>query len=89
MGDKNTSFFHKYASYRKSTNLIQSLEDNDVRLVTTSNGMAKIAKRFFKDLFLSRNENSDMEHILFGVNGCIFEENNSFLVAVTLKDMDQ
>ncbi|GMI69751.1 hypothetical protein like AT1G43760 [Hibiscus trionum] len=50
-GDNNTSFVHKFASYRKKTNHVQGLYDAAGRWVTSDNGMINLATSYFDDLF--------------------------------------
>ncbi|KAA3460752.1 putative Transposon TX1 [Gossypium australe] len=45
MGDKNTSFFHKYASQRRRINRIQGLQRDDDSLAMDSRKVENIARR--------------------------------------------
>lgn len=83
-GKKNTFFFHKTVTQRRSKNTIKLLETGDERLTSDQNRMAQIAKLYFKDLFTSRQGLNDMSYILSGIDGCIFEEKNLELTAAFL-----
>jgi hypothetical protein len=47
-GDKNTKFFHKFASQRSSHNTIWDLSDEDGNLISTEVGIKKMAYNHFK-----------------------------------------
>ncbi|KAA3457116.1 reverse transcriptase [Gossypium australe] len=78
MGDKNTSFFHKYASQRRRINRIQGLQKADGSIATTENEMEEIARVYFSTLFESKGV-GDMEHILSGINVCISDSMNQLM----------
>ncbi|GMI74475.1 hypothetical protein HRI_001116800 [Hibiscus trionum] len=50
-GDRNTRFFHNWASYRKKKNRISSLRSDEGHSVTSDEDMACIASEFYKNLF--------------------------------------
>lgn len=78
-GDRNTTFFDKFASQRRRWNRIQSLIDENKNKVFDSVLMQRVAKNYFTSLF-STGDVSDLEHILSGVNTCISAELNSRLI---------
>ncbi|KAH1113962.1 hypothetical protein J1N35_007340 [Gossypium stocksii] len=73
MGDKNTSFFYKFASQRRRTNRIHGLQRNDGSVATNSIKVGNIARDYFIDLFESRGI-GNMDHILSGIPCCISEK---------------
>lgn len=50
-GDRNTIFFHKYASQRGQTNHINSIRDGDGNTHTSPQGISKTFQNFYTDLF--------------------------------------
>lgn len=77
--DKNTTFFHKHATQRRSINNIKFLEDEEGRVKSNQGTMVNIAKNFFNTIFLTRHSISDLEHILSGVYQSILPKDNAFL----------
>ncbi|KAH1031356.1 hypothetical protein J1N35_043530 [Gossypium stocksii] len=65
MGDKKTSFFHKYASQRRCINRIRGLQKNDDSLAMDCMEIGNIPRDFFLDLFASRGI-GNLDHILLG-----------------------
>ncbi|KAK5845874.1 hypothetical protein PVK06_002115 [Gossypium arboreum] len=51
IGDRNTAFFHNFASQRKKKNLIKKLEDRRGGLVEGDNAINKLATNFFPRSF--------------------------------------
>lgn len=52
VGDKNSTFFHKYASVRRSRNRILSLQSNEGKETAEESELHSIARGYFMDLFL-------------------------------------
>ncbi|KAK5770841.1 hypothetical protein PVK06_046997 [Gossypium arboreum] len=77
-GDRNTAFFHKFASQRKWLNHISCLEDSDGRIVEGDVGVGRIAHDYFVNL-LSTQGVIDEEDILLGVEKCITDSMNADL----------
>jgi len=50
-GDRNTKFFHAFATVKKKVNHILCLEDDSGNKVSDNKGMCDIAKHYFLDLF--------------------------------------
>ncbi|KAA3460385.1 reverse transcriptase [Gossypium australe] len=79
MGDRNTAFFHRWASYHRKKNMIKGLENVSGRWVTEANKISKIATGYFKDLFSSKEvRNSD--NLIPAISPCITEELNKNLM---------
>jgi hypothetical protein len=55
-GDENTKFFQAYAKGRRFINSIWQLKDQDGKKEHTFEGMAKIGKKFFQDLYKVENK---------------------------------
>ncbi|KAA3461526.1 reverse transcriptase [Gossypium australe] len=79
-GDKNSAFFHKYASTRKRINTISRLQLEDGREVTEENDIAESASSFFKDLFMFRGV-EEFSHLLQGIDKKISSDTNATLVS--------
>ncbi|KAA3484159.1 reverse transcriptase [Gossypium australe] len=54
LGDKNSAFFHKYASVRRRTDTIRRLEKAEGQDVADDFEISNTASDFFQDLFSSR-----------------------------------
>ncbi|KAK5846323.1 hypothetical protein PVK06_002606 [Gossypium arboreum] len=76
--DRNTTFFHKWATQRHKANVINSLQNNLGEHVYEEEWMATIAKNYFQDLFQSRGVRNP-KLILEGVARCINNETNEKL----------
>ena len=50
-GDANTKFFHAYASARRNSKAIQSLNDKNGNLVSDDASFKQLGKQHFSDLF--------------------------------------
>ena len=50
-GDANSKFFHSYASARRNTNTIWSLNDKDGNPVSEEPALKLLGKHHFSDLF--------------------------------------
>lgn len=80
LSDKNTAFFHKNATQRKKSNLIQGLQKADGSLATEGDAMESIARSYFHDLSRSSNAQAT-EYLLNGGRRSIFYEDNDMLNA--------
>ncbi|KAA3451689.1 reverse transcriptase [Gossypium australe] len=80
LGEKNTAFFRRSASYCKKKNMVKGLEDESRILVTDIDEMSKMVADYFKDLFSSK-EISDCDRLLASFSPCIMEELNRDLMA--------
>lgn len=86
---------HIHASQRRHVNIIKCLEYDDGRRTDVGVEMKRISKIFFENLFISQSGVSRRDHILFGVERCISEEDNIIFTSVyteeevvmVLKDM--
>ncbi|GMJ14221.1 hypothetical protein HRI_005091300 [Hibiscus trionum] len=75
-GDMNTSFFHKFASYRKRNNHIQGLLDDAGNWVTSEYGMLRLASSYFAQLFTT----SSPTDFLSNVQPRISSSTNAYLL---------
>ncbi|KAH1032210.1 hypothetical protein J1N35_044384 [Gossypium stocksii] len=80
IGDKNTTFFHRSASYRKKKNMVKGLENEPRNLVTEFDEISKMAIDYFKDLFSSK-EVDNYDRLLASILPCIIDELNRELIA--------
>lgn len=55
MKDKNTTFFHLFATYRKKRNNVRKFEDSNGRLVEGDDTLLTHATLYFKELFTSKS----------------------------------
>ncbi|KAL4279285.1 hypothetical protein GQ457_03G012310 [Hibiscus cannabinus] len=93
-GDRNTSFFHKFASYRRKRNRVDRLVDDSGKVVNSNENLLRVATDYFKKLYQS-NGPSNHDQILEGITSCIDEDMNGKLdevftneeVLVALKSM--
>ncbi|KAL4354438.1 hypothetical protein GQ457_06G008040 [Hibiscus cannabinus] len=93
-GDRNTSFFHKFASYRRKRNRVDRLVDDSGKVVNSNENLLRVASDYFKKLYQS-NGPSNHDQILEGITSCIDEDMNGKLdevftneeVLVALKSM--
>lgn len=63
--DKNSTFFLKFASQRRSWNCIQALKDLAGRSLAEEGKMEKLARDYFSELFRSNGVNN-LSYILSG-----------------------
>lgn len=61
--------------------MIKALEFPDGRLIDDTVEMEGIAKSFFEHLFESNGNTGSRDHILFGIDRCISEDDNMLLTA--------
>ncbi|KAH1030127.1 hypothetical protein J1N35_046062 [Gossypium stocksii] len=80
MGDKNTSFFHKFAIQRRCTNRIRGLQRSDGSMASDYVEIETMIRNYFADLFKSRGT-IDLGHVLLGVQRCITDSMNQRLLA--------
>uniref|UniRef100_A0A803QCV1 Response regulatory domain-containing protein n=1 Tax=Cannabis sativa TaxID=3483 RepID=A0A803QCV1_CANSA len=58
-GDKNTKFFHYFASHRKKTNTICFLKNEDGEVITDFDGICNIVSSYFASLFQTQGYDTD------------------------------
>ncbi|KAA3488794.1 reverse transcriptase [Gossypium australe] len=80
LGDKNTAYFHKCASFRKRTNSITKLVSEDGNEATDGSTVLEIATKYFEDLFASKGI-GDSRKVLKGIERVITNEVNESLLA--------
>lgn len=78
--DRNSSFFHKYASQRKRKNQIHQLKKRLGLEISDPDEMESIAGQYFHILFTS-NGVSDISRVLKGIEQCISNPMNEDLIA--------
>ncbi|KAL4302002.1 hypothetical protein GQ457_10G000840 [Hibiscus cannabinus] len=79
-GDKNTSFFHNFASTRRKTNNIAEIVGTDGNVVSSLDGILNTTSSFFGDLFTAESV-SETELIFEKVTSSITTELNRVLTA--------
>ncbi|KAK5842214.1 hypothetical protein PVK06_004545 [Gossypium arboreum] len=85
LGDKNTTFFHRYASQRRRKNTIQSLRHEDERETSETDKMENIARDYFKKLFTS-NRSVNTECVISGIERSSSEDVNLKLISNYMKE---
>ncbi|KAH1108544.1 hypothetical protein J1N35_012312 [Gossypium stocksii] len=80
LGDKNSSFFHKFVSVRKKINTISRLEGNEGEEIIREREIEDEATSFFQRLFQS-NGIGDLSHLLTGIEPSISLELNLALLS--------
>ncbi|GMJ05563.1 hypothetical protein HRI_004225500 [Hibiscus trionum] len=60
-GDRNTPFFHRHASIRRSTNIVEKLIDDVGTSVFGDSDMLELASSYFASLFTSQGSNNVSE----------------------------
>ncbi|GMI72452.1 hypothetical protein HRI_000914500 [Hibiscus trionum] len=84
-GDRNTTFFHKWASYRKKKNTITKLQDDSGTWVTDEGAMESMATGFYANLFTSAGSIRE-ESILNGIRTVVDNDMNRMLLLPFRKD---
>lgn len=79
LGDKNTTFFHNFASFHRQMNTISRLERVDRKEVCEKKRLGKKTTSFFQDM-VSSNKIEDLSHILFRIEANISSDINSTLM---------
>uniref|UniRef100_A0A803Q1S7 Reverse transcriptase domain-containing protein n=1 Tax=Cannabis sativa TaxID=3483 RepID=A0A803Q1S7_CANSA len=72
LGDKNTRYFHRMASTRRSTNKILSLQRLDGTWAHDTHSILTTIEQYFTNLFQSQLPNNDViEFVLSGITECL------------------
>lgn len=79
MRDKNTSYFLRFASARRKKNGITCLNIDDGTVTNNEFEISEIAIDYFYSLF-TFNISNEGEHILFGINSVISNNDNFYLM---------
>ena len=83
-GDKNTIFFHKYASQRCSHNSIWDLPDEDENLISTDTELKVMSYKHFKEQYIAFDtENIDLQLEVLKIVPRFFNEEIDKLVSIT------
>ncbi|GMI87724.1 hypothetical protein HRI_002441700 [Hibiscus trionum] len=77
-GDRNTAFFHRFASGRRRKNRIKQIVNSSGATISDNEGILLTASEYFQTLFTSQGCNN-MEAILHGVRECITQSMNDSL----------
>ncbi|KAA3490640.1 reverse transcriptase [Gossypium australe] len=85
VGDKNSTFFHKFASTRRKQNIISRLQLEDGGESSDDSQMAEAATSYFQELFMS-NGTGDLSHIMQGIETSISQEMNANLLSEFTED---
>ncbi|XP_040942293.1 uncharacterized protein [Gossypium hirsutum] len=80
LGDKNTAFFHKYASMRKRINTISRLDTDDGNGIFEESEINETATKYFQNLF-STNGVGNLSHLLTSINNSVSPDINTTLLA--------
>ncbi|KAK5793935.1 hypothetical protein PVK06_035114 [Gossypium arboreum] len=80
LGDRNTAFFHSHATQMKNKNQIKKLQNDNGEFTKNVREIEDIARVYFENLFKARRTAFN-EHIFSGIKRCIFDEDNSKLLA--------
>ncbi|MBA0707658.1 hypothetical protein Golax_019687, partial [Gossypium laxum] len=65
-GDRSTSFYHKFTTFRKHLNSVSSLVDDDGRTCLDIDAMFGVATRYFQGFFTS-SRSEDFDNFLEGI----------------------
>lgn len=82
--DRNTSFFHQFASARKCQNRIDRIEDSTRGFVEGDLEVRRVAKDYFEKLFSSKGVSNE-EGVFKGGNCCISVSMNASLNKTFMK----
>ncbi|XP_012477492.1 uncharacterized protein LOC105793109 [Gossypium raimondii] len=78
-GDRNTAFFHRFATMRRKINTISKLDLEDGGEANEASEINEVATRYFQNLFTS-SEVGDPSHLLTGIDSKIPVEINRALM---------
>lgn len=77
-GDRNTSFFYRFATQRRRVNRVANLQDASGRIVMDDDEIGAVACDYFSELFTSQWE-GDSRHLLSGILVHITVDMNNLL----------
>ncbi|XP_016676523.1 uncharacterized protein [Gossypium hirsutum] len=80
LGDRNTAFFHSHATQMRKKNQIKKLQNDNGEFTKNVREIEDIARVYFENLFKARRTAFN-EHIFSSIKRCIFDEDNSKLLA--------
>ncbi|GMJ03875.1 hypothetical protein HRI_004056700 [Hibiscus trionum] len=84
-GDRNTTFFHKWATFRQKKNIVRKLRRDSGSWEDDEAAMANMAKDYFSNLFTSESVESP-DSVLELIPRSITSANNACLLAPISKD---
>jgi hypothetical protein len=79
-GDRNTTYYHNFASARKRKNLIKRLKDSNGDWVEGNRGLVPLISDYFSNLFTREVEEPD-QALLDVVRPCVTPAMNTILTA--------
>jgi hypothetical protein len=91
-GDENTKFFQAYAKGRKCSNTIWHLKDQDGNQENTFEGMSRIGKKYFQELFRAENQATIEEVVRMAQYFPRFandEDNRMLMEEVTIEELKE
>lgn len=88
-GDRNTKFFHQYASERRRRSRVRRIVLDDGRVVEDEEEMLEVVSNFYKDLFTARAGSSDDELLRHVVPRVTPEMNEALLREFTDEEIKQ
>lgn len=83
--NKNTVFFQSQASQLRRTNFIHRLQNEAGREMKALQGIEEAARYYFLNLF-SVVERENYDHLMTGIDRCVYEEDNRQLTALYTKE---
>lgn len=83
--DKNTNFFHRFASFQKRINTISKLELDGGGEATEVREINEVATLFFQKLFTSIGV-GDLSYLLSDIENKISRDNNSILLSTFIEE---
>jgi hypothetical protein len=78
--DRNTSFFHNFATARKKRNFVKKLKDENGDWIEGWDNLSGHINSYFSNLFNSEVEDPN-EEVINKVNPCVTEAMNEILCA--------
>jgi hypothetical protein len=84
-GDRNTNFFHNFATARKRKNLIKKLTDDASNVIEGQTGLENHIKHYFETLFSAEVLDPDME-VINKVKPCVRPEMNTIINAPYIRE---
>ncbi|GMI84759.1 hypothetical protein HRI_002145200 [Hibiscus trionum] len=84
-GDRNTSFFHSFASQRRNRNRIRKLRGANDEIIDSDEGIFAAVVEYFKSLYMTKGVD-DPSTILDEIDACVSSEMNRSLLRTFSRD---